>query len=552
MTPSGGPVAHSSKHTTSNTSSRSIGSRRHRTEKDAEAITAIADLGSWLKSLGYRWEYLPPSHRKSILSSIEMRAQCGLLAEALQILAILKTNLQLEIQKDVPENLRELLSIDSAAQSPTPIAGVTLPGSGTTNARMDRADHAPASTGRFATNIPEMIAMAANEQQSELYDRITVDSSTSYETTPFLPGSTAAVVDGINAPAAERASKTTETNIQKSMMLQLANDLPQLSDTDILRVVYLLGQRKFPKDLLISEGVSAVLDARLQQMIFDLSPAAVVAVVRSLVRVRLQHTDLPQSMPLVLQHVAQFASAVDRRTFCTTLRAITQLGLSWSDLSDEQCRGFASGIARAATANTTMLAYLFQILLNFGVTCQDLHTYVPIVLRYTLYRFFNDFMTHDAMDSMECRNALLHIDSTTTAAVMDGGRNEGPTAGSASTAGSDDEPQVLDIRNSVSVVDKEDNVEGAMVMENESSSSSSSVAAATSTSTEMTSMMLLDTISRLSQLNASFALIGEKASRALLEAFHCERVTDTERLSHQKAVDSILGDAPDEFWRSFT
>ncbi|KAJ1415721.1 hypothetical protein B484DRAFT_158776, partial [Ochromonadaceae sp. CCMP2298] len=409
---------------------------------------AESEVADWLVQLKYRWSFMPPSAQAFVLGNLESLLRRRDYSAAGRLLAGLR-RLGLnwgDLGPALHLSLRELTGTDLDRDPSTALQLAALK----------------------LAHIAEARARAIMPRA-----RWQADSMLAFASTP---------------PPASVLSEAPAKADPRSSLQRLASSLPSLSDSDFLRVVYLLGQRKFPKSLL-SEGVLPVLDRRLQGILADLSPASLSAVLCSLVRLQLSHAQVPLSSPLILTHVAQSAASLDRRSFYTTLRALTELGLGWGDLTGSQRMGVAAVIARTATANTNMLSYLFTILLNFGVTCPDLHQYVPIVLRYSLLRFFKDF-TADGDSHQQEMNALLDTRVGPTALSLGGGAE----------------------------------VQGAKV----------------APPPEITSQTLLDTVCRLGEMGATRRLVGERVAVALLEAFHCERITESERRKHQHIVDLLM------------
>lgn len=123
---------------------------------------------------------------------------------------------------------------------------------------------------------------------------------------------------------------------ESQLLQKLSSRLPSLSDADLLRAIYLLGLRKFPKELLVGSPVLGIIDARITEMFPEMGPVALVAVLGSLCRLDLRKGDLPLSGGHVLTHISSLASSLDRRTLLAALRGLLQLGFSWQDLAPSQ------------------------------------------------------------------------------------------------------------------------------------------------------------------------------------------------------------------------
>ena len=182
------------------------------------------------------------------------------------------------------------------------------------------------------------------------------------------------------------------------LLLQLSNRLPGLSHKDLLRAIYLLGQRKFPRQALLvgEQSVLHIIDSRITEMFPEkMGPVALVAVLASLNRLDLHKDDLPLSGSHILTHISSLASSLDRRTLLAAVRGLVQLDYRWQDLGTSQQANLAAGLARAATAKPTRLTALLQELQKFNLSWSDLHGYIPIVLRYVVFHMFTQTSSNE-------------------------------------------------------------------------------------------------------------------------------------------------------------
>jgi len=237
---------------------------------------------------------------------------------------------------------------------------------------------------------------------------------------PFVPSTTDMVPSpSSQMPPPPASSTSIEAPSSTHFLLQkLSQRLPALSDKDLLRALYLLGNRKFPKALLLSSGCLAIIDERISNMFPELRPSALVAVLGSLTKLGLRMDDLPRTMPLLVYHFAALSSSFDRRTFTSTLRELTLLRVRWNSLTYEQKSGISAGVARSATAKPSRLLSLLQSVARFGASWKDLNDHIHIVLRYVSFRVFASAIeaskVQDSSSEYSLANAcslLIQLDS---------------------------------------------------------------------------------------------------------------------------------------------
>lgn len=198
----------------------------------------------------------------------------------------------------------------------------------------------------------------------------------------------------VPAPNAH-ASGNPGASTNAALVSRLAARLPSLTDKDMLRSIYLLGNRKFPRELLRDSGVLGIMDSRIAAMFPEIEPVALVAVLGSMQKLSLTLDDLPLASRSIVSHLSALASTLDRRTLMAAIRGLHTLGVCWSDLTASQQQGFAAGLARAMTAKPNKLASLLAELRQFGVTWKTLHANIPIVLRYAVFRLFALVVQHE-------------------------------------------------------------------------------------------------------------------------------------------------------------
>ena len=218
-------------------------------------------------------------------------------------------------------------------------------------------------------------------------------------------------------PLLKQQQQQQQQQSESQLLQKLSHRLPELADTDLLRAIYLLGLRKFPKELLVGSPVMGIIDARIREMFPEMGPVALVAVLGSLRRLDLRKENLPLSGGHVLTHISSLASSLDRRTLLAALRGLLQLGFSWQDLVPSQQADLAAGLARAATAKPTGLTSLLQELQRFNLTWPDLHLRIPIVLRYVVFHMF----TQAANNEREFANLFLGDGGASSTGEVGGG-----------------------------------------------------------------------------------------------------------------------------------
>jgi hypothetical protein len=172
-----------------------------------------------------------------------------------------------------------------------------------------------------------------------------------------------------------------------------------------------VGQKRFPKDLLTKGGILHLVDERVSAMMGELSPGVIIAVLSSFRRIGMTRDLIPNTAQDIVAQVSSLACTLDIRTFLLTMRALSDLGYSWSTLSNDQRLGIAAGIARCATANPSKLGSILTTLVTFGVTWQDMHDKIPVVLRYVVFKIFSAMRPANGLTTEERQSTLLYIES---------------------------------------------------------------------------------------------------------------------------------------------
>lgn len=183
--------------------------------------------------------------------------------------------------------------------------------------------------------------------------------------------------------------------------------------------VYILGQRRFPRALLLESGILKLVDERIHSMFPNLSPGVIIALLSSFRRICLDKSMIPQTANDLITQVASLSCTLDIRTFLLSLRALSDLGFQWQSIENDQRLGITAGIARSATTSPSKLALILSAVHAFNASWADLHERIPIVLRHVLFKLFSSFKPSSSPVSEEERSASVEYISNLLRIMVD-------------------------------------------------------------------------------------------------------------------------------------
>lgn len=158
--------------------------------------------------------------------------------------------------------------------------------------------------------------------------------------------------------------------------IELNQLLGNLKDTELIRAVFILGQRVQKKKIsahsFLSINALAVLDQRLS-VIFQsslesteiktlITPAALESLLSSFRRLEITANQLPKSILGIVSYFTLLSRALDRRTFIAIMRSLVALQVNWAQLSFADKFYLSRGIARSAsTSQPSKIALLLKV-----------------------------------------------------------------------------------------------------------------------------------------------------------------------------------------------
>ena len=216
--------------------------------------------------------------------------------------------------------------------------------------------------------------------------------------------------------------------------------MTNLSDQEVVRAIFMLGQRvpnkRVPVEELVSSGTLSILDRRLcaifEDSLSDLqcrvssgllpqgltsgddrcTSTSLIAVLISIARIGVCADQMPASKQPLLTYFTMISGSIDRRAFIAVARSLIALGINWECFSIAQKKTFSCGIARAASiAPPSRIPTILKHLVGLKIPCDFLHRTIPLVLRYILFRTFTSVVTYDSTGSgfKVSRRAYLEI-----------------------------------------------------------------------------------------------------------------------------------------------